>query len=208
VSKVDLIIAALLLISAAIGYMRGAVREVAAMLALVAAAFLAIFGLPAAAPFAHHLIHSRWLAALAALVVIFLVTYGLLRLIGAGIAQRVQQTHVVGALDRFGGLGIGVVRGLVVLGGLYLMFNAATPEDLRPRWITGSASWPVAERMGRLLTELAPKGLDVAGRLKPAFDRAVGSGSGRSSGSGDRSTTASYDARERGEIDNLVEQSR
>jgi membrane protein required for colicin V production len=88
------------------------------------------------------------------------------------------------------------------------MFNAATPEDLRPRWITGSASWPVAERMGRLLTELAPRGLDVAGRLKPAFDRAVGSGSGRSSGSGDRSTTASYDARQRGEIDNLVEQSR
>jgi len=202
VSKVDLIVAALLLISAAIGYMRGAVREVAAMLALVAAAFLTILGLPATAPFAHHLIHTRWLAALTALAVIFLVTYGLLRLIGAGIAQRVQQTHVLGALDRFGGLGIGLVRGLVVLGGLYLMFNAATPEDLRPRWITGSATWPVAERMGRLLTELAPKGLDFAGRLKPAFDRAVGSGSG------DRSATASYDARQRGEIDNLVEQSR
>lgn len=201
-SKVDLIVAALLLISAAIGYMRGAVREVAAMIALFTAAFLAIIGLPAATSVAHHIIHTRWLAALAALVVVFFVTYGLLRLFGAGIAQRVQKTHVLGVLDRFVGLGIGVVRGLVVLGGLYLMFNAATPEDLRPRWITGSTTWPVAERMGTLLTELAPKGLDAAGRLKPAFDRVV------AAGSGDRKTTTSYDAGQRGEIDDLVEKSR
>jgi membrane protein required for colicin V production len=178
------------------------VREVAAMIALVAAAFLAILGLPSTAPFAHHFIHTRWLAALAALVVVFFITYGLLRLIGAGIAQRVQQTQVLGALDRFIGLGIGVGRGLVVLGGLYLMFNAATPEDLRPSWITRSATWPVAERMGTLLSELAPQGLDFAGRLKPAFDRAV------AGGSGDRNTSASYDARQRGEIDDLVEKSR
>lgn len=197
-----MIVAALLLISAAIGYMRGAVREVAALIALVTAAVLAIIGLPATAPLAHHLIHTRWLATLAALVVIFFLTYGLLRLIGAGIAQRVQQTHVLGALDRFVGLGIGVGRGLVVLGGLYLMFNAATPEDLRPRWITRSATWPVAERMGTTLTELAPKGLDFAGRLKPAFDRAV------AGGSGDRNAAASYDARQRGDIDDLVERSR
>jgi membrane protein required for colicin V production len=201
-SKVDLIVLALLLISAAVGYMRGAIREVAAMVALVAAAFLAIYGLPTTAPVAHHFIHTRWLAALAALAVVFLVTYGLLRLIGAGIAQRVQQTHVLGTLDRIVGLGIGVVRGLVVLGGLYLMFNAATPVDLRPRWITGSATWPVAERMGRLLEELAPKGLDFAGRLKPAFDRAV------SGGSRDRNAAPGYDARQRGEIDDLVEKSR
>jgi membrane protein required for colicin V production len=202
VSKVDLIVLALLLISAAIGYMRGGVREVAAMIALVAAAFLAIMGLPSTAPVAHHVIHTRWLAALAALVVVFLVTYGLLRLIGAGIAQRVQETHVLGALDRIAGLGIGVVRGLVVLGALYLTFNAATPEDLRPRWITGSATWPVAERMGRLLTELAPKGLDFAGRLKPAFDRAV------SGGSRDRNAAAGYDARQPGDMDDLAEKSR
>ncbi len=50
VSKVDLIVLALLLISAAVGYMRGAVREVAAMIALVAAAFLAIYGLPSTTP--------------------------------------------------------------------------------------------------------------------------------------------------------------
>ena len=201
-SKIDLIVVALLLISAAVGYSRGAIREVAAMVALVAAGVLAVFSLPSATAVAQHFLHTPWLAALAALIVVFFLTYGLLRLIGAGIAQRVQETHVLGALDRIVGLGIGVVRGLVVLGGLYLMFNAATPEDLRPRWITGSATWPVAERMGSLLTNFAPKGVDFAGRLKPAFDRAV------SSGSRDRNAGAGYEARQRGEIDDLVERSR
>ena len=78
-------------------------------------------------------------------------------------------------------------RGLIVLGVLFLMFNAATPEDLRPKWITGAQTWPLATNMGRVLDELAPKGRDVAGRLKPAFDRAV---------SGDRTATDAYEARE------------
>lgn len=201
-TQFDLIVAVLLLISAGVGWLRGAIREVAAMVALVAAAYLAIYGLAATTPLARHFIHTYWLAALAALAGVFLITYGLLRLIGAGIAQRVQETHVLGLLDRLLGLGIGVARGLVVLGGLYLMFNAATPKDLRPHWITGSATWPAAERMGALITDLAPKGLDAAGRLKPAFDRAV------KDGSRDRNAATGYDARERGEIDDLVEKSR
>ncbi|MDB5418263.1 MAG: hypothetical protein JWP50_1682 [Phenylobacterium sp.] len=202
-TQFDLIVAVLLLISAGVGFARGAIREVAAMVALVAAAFLAIYGLPKVGPFAQHVIHTPWLAATAALVGVFLVTYAVLRLIGAGIARQVQKTHVLGTLDRTVGLGIGAVRGLVVLGGLYLMFNAATPEDLRPRWITGSASWPVAQKMGTLMSDLAPKGLDLADRLKPALDRAVKGG-----GSGDRNAATGYDPAQRGGIDDLVEKSR
>ena len=56
---------------------------------------------------------------------------------------------------------------------------------------------PLASTMGDVLDELAPKGLDVAGKLKPAFDRAV------SDGSGDRSATDGYEARDRGGVDEL-----
>jgi membrane protein required for colicin V production len=201
-TQFDLIVAVLLLISAGIGFARGAIREVAAMVALIAAAFLAIYGLPHAAPIAQHLIHTRWLAALAALIGVFLIVYAGLRLIGAMVARQVQKTQMLGTLDRTIGLFIGVVRGLVVLGGLYLMFNAATPADLRPRWITGSASWPVAKAMGDLDAAVFPKGLDLAGRLKPAFSRAV------KAGSGDSNAASRYDARDRGSIDDLVEKSR
>lgn len=206
-TQLDALVLVLFAISAGVGFLRGAVREVAAFLALFVAALLAIFGLPSVTPLMLHLIHTRWLAATASLIGVFLVTYMLLRLIGAGIAQQVQRTQVLGTLDRTVGLAIGLVRGLVVLGGFYLMFNAATPQDLRPHWITGSASWPVAKAMGDLDQALAPKGLDLAGRLKPAFARGF-KGQARGGGSGDRNAASGYDARERGGLDDLVDKTR
>jgi len=202
VTQFDLLVAALLLISAAIGFIRGAAREIAALVALVGAAAFAVFGLPVFSPLVRHVVHPDWLGAVATLVLVFLVTYILLRLVGGAFARQIQQSNFIGTLDRSIGLAIGLARGLIVLGALNLMFNAATPKDLQPHWITGATTWPLAQNMGRLLTALAPSGLDIAGRLKPAFERAVGDALG------DRTTTDGYDARQRGEIDDLVEKSR
>jgi membrane protein required for colicin V production len=202
VTQFDLIVGALLLISAAVGFARGATREIAALIALVGAAAFAMYGLPVFSPTMRHFVHPDWLAAIATLALIFLVTYILLRMVGGALARQIQQSNFVGTLDRSIGLAIGLGRGLIVLGALNLMFNAATPKDLQPRWIVGATTWPLAQNMGRLLTALAPRGLDVAGRLKPAFDRAVGDALG------DRPATDGYDARQRGEIDDLVEKSR
>lgn len=189
-SQFDFLVFALLGVSAAVGFFRGAVREIFALMALVVAAGLAVLGLPVFGPPVRDVIQPDWLGTIAAIVLVFVIAFIALRLIGAGLAQRVQKTQMVGFLDRSLGLLIGLGRGLIVLGALYLMFNAATPEDLRPRWITEARTWPLASNMGRLLDELAPKGLDVAGRLKPAFDRAIGEGSG------DRTATGRYEARE------------
>jgi membrane protein required for colicin V production len=201
-TQFDVVVLVLLAISAAVGFARGAVREIFAVVALVVAAILAVFCLPIATPFARHLTHTGWLAATASLAVVFIVAYVALRVVGGALAKSAQRTSVLGALDRSLGLAIGLGRGLVVLGSLYLMFNAATPVELQPHWITGASTWPTARNMGRLLTSLAPQGLDLAGRLKPAFDRAM------KDGSRDRSATGGYDARQLGDMDDLVEKSR
>ncbi|MCW5760992.1 MAG: CvpA family protein [Phenylobacterium sp.] len=186
-TQFDFLVLVLLGVSAAVGFSRGAVREVFALTALVVAAGLAVFGLPVFGPMVRKAVQPDWLGTIATLVVVFGVAFVALRLIGAGLARSVQKTQMLGFLDRSLGLLIGLGRGLIVLGALFLMFNAATPEDLRPKWITGARTWPLATSMGRLLDDLAPKGLDVAGRLKPAFDRAV---------SGDNPATEGYEARE------------
>jgi membrane protein required for colicin V production len=118
----------------------------------------------------------------------------------------VQQTDFIGALDRSLGLAIGLVRGLIVLGAFNLTFLAATPQDLRPHWIVDAATWPMAQDMGKLLTALAPKGLDIAGRLKPAFDHALHSAA--HDAVDDRLKSEGYDAAQRREIEDLVEKSR
>lgn len=201
-TKFDYIVLGLLFISALLGCARGAARECVAVAALVGGAASAIFGLHYAEPVADHLLHSHWFAIAAALLVLFLAGYIVVRLIGAALVRRVHRANVLGALDRTAGLLIGLVRGLVVLGALKLMFVAATPVDLQPRWITHARTWPLAANMGRLLETLAPKGLNAAQRLKPAVDRAV------YEPSRDRKATEGYDARQRSEVDDLVERSR
>jgi membrane protein required for colicin V production len=197
VTKFDYIVLVLLLISAIAGFARGAAREVVAMAALLGAAVAAVFGLKYATHAVSRAVHPHWLAAGLVLVVAFGAAYVALRLIGAGLARRIHGADVLGALDRTVGLAIGLARGLVVLGALYLMFNAATPTDLQPRWITGARTWPLAADMGRLLQTLAPKGLNVAGRLEPAIERAI------REPKGDRTATEGYDARGHGGIDAL-----
>ena len=189
-TQFDLFALGLIGISGFVGFTRGAVREIAAFAALIAASGIAVFGMPVFAPIFRAVIHPDWLGSIAALVGVFLIAFIALRMIAAGVAHQVQSTHVLGFLDRSLGLLIGLGRGLIVLGALYLLFAAATPEDLRPQWITGARTWPTAVRMGGLLRTLAPQGLDLAGRLKPAFDRAV------REGSDDKTTTSVYEARD------------
>ena len=209
-TQFDLIVFALLAISAAVGFFRGAAREIAALVALLGAAALAIFGLAPASHIARRFLHTEWMAAAAGLIVVFLIAYIALRLIGLTIARQIQETRFIGALDRSVGLAIGLARGLIVLGALDLMFTAATPQDIRPHWIVGATTWPLAEDMGKGLEALAPKGLDIAGRLRPAFDRAIhGAVHDRMRDAlDDRLKSEGYDARQRGEIDDLVEKSR
>lgn len=205
-TQFDVVVLILLAISAAMGFFRGAMLEIVSLIALVVAAGAAIFGLSTTAPMARRLIHLDWLATAAALIVVFVVVFALIRLVGAIIARQVQQTDFLGALDRSVGLLIGLARGLIVLGALNLMFNAATPKDLQPHWIIGSTTWPLSQTMGKLLVALAPRGMDIAGQLKPSFDRALHRAG--HDAVDDRLKSEGYDARQRGEIEDLLEKSR
>jgi membrane protein required for colicin V production len=205
-TQFDIIVLILLAISAAMGFFRGAAMEIVSLLSLVVAGLVAIFSLSTAAPYARKLIHLDWLATAAALVVVFVIVYGLLRLLGGIVARQIQQTDFLGFLDRSLGLAIGLARGLIVLGALNLMFNAATPDEMKPKWIVGSTTWPLAQTMGKLLTSLAPHGMDIAGRMKPAFDKAVHDA--KHDAIDDRLKSEGYDARQRGEIEDLLEKSR
>jgi membrane protein required for colicin V production len=202
VTKFDYIVIALLLVSALIGFARGAVRELIALMALIAGAAAALLGLAYALPLAARLVHPQLLATGLTAGLLFVTAYIGMRLVGAVLVKRIKGTNVLGALDRLVGLLIGVARGFVVLGALYLMFIAATPEDLRPKWITKARTWPLAQDMGRLLAGLAPQGKAAAVRLGPALERVT------SDRSRDRSTTGEYEARRGGEADDLVEMTR
>ncbi len=194
----DVIAALILLVSGAIGFARGAMRELVTMGALLIAGAAAIFGLRFTGPLFRSFIEPSWAGTTAAVLVVFVILYILLRLVGANLTQRIHETQTLGMLDRSIGVGFGLIRALVVLGAFNLVFHAATPEDRTPRWVTNSALWPLSEVSGKALKSFAPKGGKMAGQLAPAIEKAVRDGA-RDEG---------YDADQRRSVDDLVEKSR
>ena len=73
----DIIALSLLGVSALVGFVRGALREVTTVVAFVIAAFAAVFGLRFAGPLARAALHPAWLGNVTALLVVALLGFGM-----------------------------------------------------------------------------------------------------------------------------------
>jgi membrane protein required for colicin V production len=173
VTLFDVIALVVLLVSGLVGFSRGAVRELVTVLAFGLSALAAVFMMPLAGPIARRTISSDWAANALAVVVVFVIVYILLRLAGSWVTARLHSQAALGTLDRTVGLGFGLLRALIFLGVFYLVFNAATPPELTPRWIADAKLLPVAKASSEAIQTLAPRGMKAAGSLRPALERAV-----------------------------------
>ncbi|HLI64759.1 MAG TPA: CvpA family protein [Caulobacteraceae bacterium] len=185
----DLIALLILGVSILVGLLRGALREVATVVAFVAAVAIAIFALRFTGPIARASVHPAWAATAAALLVVFLAAYIALRVAAGGLMRGVHNIKALGLIDRIAGGGFGLVRGLVALGLFYLVFNLAPPPTGTPAWIADAKLYPLAKACADGLRALAPRGSAFAGKLTPAIANAVRDGgnasdSGQSSQSG------------------------
>jgi membrane protein required for colicin V production len=162
----------LLLVSGLFGFARGATHEITTVVALVLASIVAVAAERYTGPIALHMIHTPWMAKAAALLVTFILVYIALRMIGGALTRSVRQTSLSG-LDRVLGLGVGLVRALVALGGFMLVIDAAMPPERMPAWITDAKLYPLTSAAGGALRTFAPQGLKVAHDVAPALaDRA------------------------------------
>ncbi len=160
----DLAAVLILVVSALIGFSRGAVREIITVFAFSVAAVLALYALPFTAPLARKLVHPAWAGAAAAVVVVFVIAYVAMRVLGGAVTTHLHASPF-GGVNRVVGAGFGGVRAIVLIGAFALVFNAVTPLDLQPRWITGGLAWPAARGAGLGLAAFAPKGMTIAGGL-------------------------------------------
>ena len=186
-TQFDLIALAILAISGLIGFARGALRELITIVAFVLAVAIALFALRFTGPLARHWLHPSWVGNVAALLAGFLVSYIAIRVIGAGITRKVHDVGALGGIDRVAGIGIGLIRGFVILGVFQMVFSAATPRDRMPTWISHAVLYPAAADSAGALKALEPGGLALAGKLAPTLKQAVsdngpdgGDNSGRS----------------------------
>lgn len=201
-TQFDLIAGLLILVSMAVGFIRGATRELVTALSFILAAALSLLAVRITGPIARPLIDPDWVAVLVAILVTFAILYVALRLLGGRLSHGILETQTFGSVDRTVGMGIGFVRALVVLGAFSLLFVAATPEQRRPKWITGAALYPLTTASGKMLMAFAPQGQAAAGKIRPAIEKAV------REGAGETSADQGYSDSELKSVDELVEKSR
>jgi membrane protein required for colicin V production len=174
-SLFDLAAGLVLIVSAVVGWVRGASREVAVVAALIIAAIVALAALRFSGPVARHAIHTPWLANIAAILIVFAAVYILLRVMASALTRRIHQTSGLGGVDRTVGAGFGVARALVILGLANLTINAIMPADRMPTWISGAWLFPVSAVSGRALKAFAPHGVDLAKQVAPVVGHAIAS---------------------------------
>ncbi len=172
----DVIAVLILLVSAVIGFVRGALREISTVFAFVLAILVAIFALRFTSPLARHAIHPDWAANAVAVLIIFVAAYLLFRALGSGLTGKVHEVEALGSLDRLVGVAFGLIRALVLLGLFNLVFGAASPGGRQPHWISNAALYPLSSVSAKVLRGLAPKGTAVAGRIGPSLEDAIRTG--------------------------------
>jgi membrane protein required for colicin V production len=163
INFVDLIVLAVLLISAALAFFRGFVHEVLAIGAWLGAGLVTLYGFPHLQPYARDIIAIDLLADIVAGVVLFLIALVVLAILTRLVAAKVQNSSL-GALDRSLGLLFGLARGGVILAALWLVLAWALPQpEERPDYIQNAKSRRIVEAGANVLAGLLPESLRADG---------------------------------------------
>jgi membrane protein required for colicin V production len=213
-SFVDLMVAAVVLVSAGYATWRGFVRETLSIFAWVAAAFATLYFGAGAANLLRTRVSPEMLGLALGYAGVFLVVLIPLSFISYRFAESVQRSPV-GALDRALGFAFGVVRGCVLIGLAYILFTSAVETRRQPEWLTNARSLPLIQSCAQVLLALGPGGggihphaatagpvrqNDTANVPQPRPNPRAASQKGQKHGQ------KNYGARDRRALDNLIQQ--
>lgn len=168
---VDLVVLAVLLLSALAGLARGLVREVLGVGAWVGALLVASpWGLyPAVVPLMRQRIADPNVADGAAFLVVFVPALIVLWLVARILSGRVQRS-ALGGLDRTMGLVFGLARGALIVCLAYILGGLVIPVEQWPRPLLEARSLPLAWQGA------AWAALQLPPRLRPAVSPPPGAG--------------------------------
>lgn len=149
----DLVVIAVILLSALFGFARGLVKEALSIAAWIGAGFVTVYSASDVFP---RVIPKSQVAQVIAFVVLFLVALVVLSFIGSMVTARVRQS-TLSTLDRTLGVFFGILRGvlLVCLGYIALEYVLPPGSD-RPAWVEEARTRNLLENGADRLRALVP----------------------------------------------------
>ena len=131
ITAVDVVVVAVVLISAFLAMWRGFVSEVFTIFEWVAAAYAALRFTPTFQPLLKSVISPPWLEYIVVFVGTFLIVIIPLSIMAHRLSEMIKRSEI-GPVDRSMGFVFGMARGLVIIGLAYIAFAALVPQPDRP----------------------------------------------------------------------------
>jgi membrane protein required for colicin V production len=152
-NTVDIIVIAVVALSALIAFLRGFVREVLTIGSWLGAALVTLYGFPLLQPKFEQWISSKLAADIACGIALFISSLIVFSIISHMLARFVRGSALT-AVDRSLGLLFGLVRGAILVSLAYMLIFALDPNILR-----GARTAQMMERGATILRDMAPKEL-------------------------------------------------
>ena len=154
-SILDLVVLGIIAISALLAAVRGATREVLAIIAWVAAAAVAWKFYPLVLPLVGQHVTNGTVALVASIAAIFLGVLIIVSIITVKISDMILDSRI-GAIDRSLGLVFGAGRGFLicVIGWVFLAWLV---QGKMPDWASQAKSRPLLEKSGNALVAQLPE---------------------------------------------------
>lgn len=163
----DVIVIAIVGISALAALVRGAVAEVMGLVSWAGAAVVAFLALPYATSLVQPVIAGEGLAAAVAFAGVFAVALIVLKLLTGMISGAVSGS-VLGPLDKLLGLAFGAARGVFLVCAAYLVASFLIKPELQPDWVHRAYLVEPIRQGATMLEQLLPERYRHGGPNQPA----------------------------------------
>lgn len=173
VNITDIVVLAVLLISALFAFIRGFVKEVLAVAGWIGAALITLYLFPMARPYARQYTDIELAADAATGLGLFVISLVVLSLASHFISKRVRESSI-SALDRSLGFLFGLLRGAVLIAIAYLLLVWTIPPADHPAAIREARVLPYVEKTARLLALAVPP--EARARIEQILDRGAEAG--------------------------------
>lgn len=227
----DIVVGAVVLVSALISFMRGFIREVLTIVGVVGGLLAALFAGPVFVPIVNgwfgvkegeepekifDLIPEDMVATATAYGLIFLVVVIALSLASHFLAAGAKAIGL-GPVDRTLGLIFGIARAVLLLGLLYLPFHLLVEQENKEKFFEGSRTHFVIEKTSEVIAGFLPESGEgsVSKTVEDSFKKSLmeqellkkeGSAAQDDSAPDEASSETGYKDQQRGAMEKLFEQ--
>jgi membrane protein required for colicin V production len=155
ITLLDIILLAVMFLSAMLAMVRGFMREILSIAAWAAAALATLYLYSRLLPVAKGYFNNDMVAAAAVIGGVFLGTLLIVSAITVKISDMVLDSRI-GALDRSLGFLFGLARGLLIVVIAFLFFDWLVPAKSQPEWVRNAKSKVVLQGTGEWLKAQLP----------------------------------------------------